>query len=72
LKQRQFQILGDEHIHEKLGDDGWKKLADKLSEFFKEGKYFEGISWLLEELAEHLRIHFPKKSALEENREKQS
>jgi uncharacterized membrane protein len=60
LKSRQFQILGDEHIHQKLGEKGWSDLSDKLSGNFREGKFFEGIRFLLDDLEEHLKTHFSK------------
>lgn len=60
LKSRQFQILGDEHIHQKLGEKGWNDLSDRLSRNFREKKFFEGIRFLLNDLEEHFRAHFSK------------
>jgi uncharacterized membrane protein len=60
LEDRQFQILGDEHIHAKIGENGWKRLAEDLSRFFKEGKFYEGLDQLLDDLEIDLKTHFSK------------
>lgn len=60
LKSRQFQLLGDEHIHDKMGEEGWNRMAAALSESFKDGKFFEGISRMLDDLGEQLKRHFQK------------
>lgn len=60
LKQKQFQILGDAHIHEKIGEDGWNRLAARLSERFKAGHFDDGIRDFLDEVSKTLEHHFPK------------
>lgn len=60
LKARQFQLLGDKHIHEKIGEKGWNDLAKTLSESFKEGNFYEGLEQLLDDLEIDLSTHFAR------------
>jgi len=61
LEDRRFQLLGDERIHEKMGEKGWNGLARILSESFGEGNYFEGLEKVLDDLEIELKTHFPKR-----------
>ncbi len=60
VESRQFQILGDQDIHEKITEGGWNRLATSLSEFFKAEKFYEGLIALLDDLEKHLSTHFAK------------
>ncbi|HLN57117.1 MAG TPA: TPM domain-containing protein [Thermoanaerobaculia bacterium] len=61
-KLRRFQILGDTGIHEKCGDDFWKKTAAELESHFRRGEFTEGIAKAIEKTGGVLAIHFPRET----------
>lgn len=62
LKDHQFAILGDQGIHEKVGNDFWKKEAYLLRSHFADQRILEGIETCIGEIGESLRHHFPYSS----------
>lgn len=58
-RSRNFAILGDSGIHERCGDDFWKKSAEKLSAHFRGGKFTDGLVETIGELGRVLAEHFP-------------
>ncbi len=61
LKEKQFYILADQGIHEKVGDETWHKIRDEIQHKFKEGHFSEGILWGIEHVGQVLTKHFPIK-----------
>ena len=61
-KQKQFAIIGDKGIDNVLEHGFWEKSKDKMQEFFKEGKYGEGIISGIQSVAETLKSQFPYQS----------
>ncbi len=61
-RSRNFAILGDSGIHEKCGDDFWKKAAEKLSAHFRDGKFTDGLVETIGELGSVLAAHFPREA----------
>ena len=59
-RSRNFAILGDAGIHEKCGDDFWKRAAESLSAHFRGGRFTEGLVETIEELGRILAAHFPR------------
>jgi uncharacterized membrane protein len=57
--RRRFVVLGDEGIHQKVGQDFWDKLVAAMSEDFKEGKFNEGLERGIGECGRLLAAHFP-------------
>ncbi|HEU4553158.1 MAG TPA: TPM domain-containing protein [Chitinophaga sp.] len=66
LKDRQFAILGDKGIHEKVGDHFWQKEAHLLKIHFSHQRTVEGMEECIREIGETLQAHFPY-SAGDEN-----
>jgi uncharacterized membrane protein len=62
LKERQFYILADKGIHEKVSEETWLKIRDNIQERFKDGHFSEGILWGIEHVGKILTEHFPIKS----------
>jgi uncharacterized membrane protein len=62
LKDRQFQILADEGINEKVAPDTWQEQANILIDYFKNEKYTEGIIALIRNMGKILTEHFPVKT----------
>ncbi|RFS18941.1 TPM domain-containing protein [Chitinophaga silvatica] len=59
IKDHQFAILGDQGIHDKVGNDFWTKEADLLIGHFQRNRIVEGIEACIEEIGASLRTHFP-------------
>ena len=66
-KDRQFAILGDQGIHEKVGDDFWAKEAALLISHFQENHIIEGIEACIEEIGASLRAFFPHEAGNDAN-----
>jgi uncharacterized membrane protein len=66
LKDRQFAILGDKGIHEKVGDHFWQKEAHLLKIHFSRQRVVEGMEECIREIGGTLQAHFPY-SAGDEN-----
>ncbi len=61
LKEKQFQILADQGINEKVKQETWDEIANTLSLTFKKGDYFNGLIKALLEIGKILTLHFPIK-----------
>jgi uncharacterized membrane protein len=62
LQDHQFAILGDEGIHQKVGNDFWKKEAQLLRSHFSQQRILEGMEACIREIGESLQQHFPYES----------
>ena len=54
-----FAIIGDEGIHQKVGQDFWNKLVAAMAGDFMAGKFNEGLIRGIEECGRLLAVHFP-------------
>jgi uncharacterized membrane protein len=59
--RRRFVILGDEGIHQKVGQEFWDKTAAAISERFKSGDFTGGLVHGIEEAGKQLAAHFPRR-----------
>jgi uncharacterized membrane protein len=57
--RRKFTILGDQGIHDKVGQDFWNGIAAVLSEKFHDGDYTGGLVAAIDAVGEQLASHFP-------------
>lgn len=62
LKDRQFAILGDEGIHQIVGDSFWQKQLAELRAYFGQGRFVEGIAQCVRAIGGSLQQHFPYQS----------
>ncbi len=62
LKEKQFYILADSGINEKVEQAKWDKIRDQMQEKFKKGYFAEGILLGIEKVGIELAHHFPIKS----------
>ncbi len=58
-KDQQCFILGDQGIHQFVGDEFWHKQCQSMISYFKEKQYTIGIVSVIEQIGEELSIHFP-------------
>jgi uncharacterized membrane protein len=57
--RKKFVVLGDQGIHEKVGQEFWDRIAAALSAKFREGDFTGGLVRGIEEVGEQLSVHFP-------------
>ena len=57
--RRSFVVLGDQGIHEKVGQDFWNGIAAHVSRHFREGNFTEGLVHGITEVGRQLAAHFP-------------
>ncbi|MCL4550492.1 MAG: TPM domain-containing protein [Bacteroidetes bacterium] len=62
LSDRQFYILADQGIHEKVGNETWDKLRDEIQNKFQSGNFCDGILWGVDRVGKILTKHFPIKT----------
>jgi uncharacterized membrane protein len=61
LKERQFYILADTAINNKVTENTWHKIKDEIQEYFIKGMFAKGILHGVEETGKVLAEHFPVK-----------
>lgn len=61
LKDREFYILPDVGISEKIPQSFWNELAEEAENSFREKNFFEGIIKVLRKCGDVLAEHFPRK-----------
>lgn len=59
LNKRQFVILGDRGIHEKVEKDFWKSVALQVERHFAQGEFVKGVVSGIIAIGEKLKTHFP-------------
>ena len=58
-EDREFAIIGDDGIHQKVGDDFWNSVRDEMQAQFKEKKFVEGLIAGISAAGKKLAEHFP-------------
>jgi uncharacterized membrane protein len=59
LDDRQFAIIGDQGIHEKVGENFWDKEKDEMTIYFKQGDIIGGIVYFINQIGAKLKEFFP-------------
>jgi uncharacterized membrane protein len=59
LKDRQFAILGDAGINEKVPDGFWDDISALMMKHFKAGDFVTGLVEGVREAGQQLKAHFP-------------
>lgn len=59
FRDRQLAILGDEGIHQKVGDDFWRKQLAAMREAFRKEQYVPGITAAVRSIGDSLKTYFP-------------
>lgn len=59
-EDRQFVILGDKGIDEKVPAGFWDEIAGRLTIRFKSGEFTDGIVDAIEAAGQHLQAYFPR------------
>ena len=67
MKDHQLAILGDEGIHNKLGNEYWNTEARKMISKFNKENYADGIKEVVTDIGEALTQHFPYNNDTDKN-----
>ena len=67
IQNKNFAILGDKGINEKVASNFWDTTKDVVLENFKMGKFKEGLVTGITSAGEQLRSHFPYDEANDSN-----
>lgn len=59
LTNREFLLYGDEGIHEKVGQDFWDDVRDRMLEKFKQDRFGDGLAEGIELVGKKLAKFFP-------------
>ncbi len=58
LADRSFAVLGDEAIHQRVGDSFWKEITQAMQQHFSSGQFLEGLKQAIREIGESFQKHF--------------
>jgi len=61
-RARQFAVIGDAGVHQRCGDELWRRLAEEMSAHFKAEKFTDGIVSVVRKSGELLAEHFPRRN----------
>jgi uncharacterized membrane protein len=59
VEDKQFCIIGDAGINEKVADDFWEDITANAIQLFKDGKFAEGMVSAIHQSGEELKADFP-------------
>jgi len=62
-RAHKFAILGDKAIHEKCGEQLWRRLADKMRAHFQNEKFTDALVDAIQDVGNVLAAEFPRTSA---------
>jgi uncharacterized membrane protein len=57
-RARQFALIGDRALHERVGDAFWNQLTGEMRSYFVYDQIVEGIVAVVERLGQAFRTHF--------------
>ena len=67
VKDRKFSVVGDEAMHEKVGNQYWKVITQQLHNDFQQANYGNGIIKAVETIGATLAKYFPNVDELDRN-----
>lgn len=62
FKDHKCSIIGDQGIHQYVGDTFWRRVCDEMISCFKRAQYNEGILTAIEHIGKELALHFPRQA----------
>jgi uncharacterized membrane protein len=61
-RAHKFAVIGDRAIHEKCGEEFWRRVVDLMAAHFRNEKFSHALVEAIEEIGKLLAAHFPKGS----------
>jgi uncharacterized membrane protein len=62
-RAHKFAIVGDQAIHEKCGEEFWRRVVDAMRVHFQNEKFNHALTEAINEVGKVLAAHFPRTSA---------
>jgi uncharacterized membrane protein len=62
-RAHKFAVLGDKAIHEKCGEEFWRRIVDEMRTHFQNEKFGHALMEAINEIGSVLATHFPKTPA---------
>jgi uncharacterized membrane protein len=62
-RAHKFAIVGDKAIHEKCGEEFWRRVLDGMRVHFQNEKFSHALTEAINEVGKVLATHFPRTSA---------
>ena len=59
-KARQYAIVGDRGLHERVGEQFWNDVVRESRQYFAEGNVFEGVRTAVRRIGDALHTYFPQ------------
>ena len=59
IKDKQFAILGDVGINQKVQEGFWNNISEMMMEYFRKGEFVKGLIEGVKEAGVQLKVHFP-------------
>ncbi len=67
IEDKQAAVFGDAGIHQKVGEDYWKDVVEKMLHQFKQEKLLDGMCTAIAQLGEALTASFPYNKDTDKN-----
>ncbi len=67
VKDKQFAVIGDEAIHQKVDAEYWKAISNELHQNLRDGNPFQAIVKAVQHIGQTLAIYFPDIDNLNKN-----
>jgi uncharacterized membrane protein len=61
-RAHKFAVVGDKAIHEKCGEEFWRRIVDGMRVHFQNEKFSHALVEAIKEIGKLLAAHFPKTS----------
>lgn len=61
VADRKLAVIGDQAIHERVGEGYWQRLVADVTRHFREERPRDGFLHAVREVGEALRRHFPRR-----------
>jgi uncharacterized membrane protein len=58
----QFAVIGDQAIHEKCGDELWRRIVEQMREHFRNENFTDALVEAIHEIGTVLATQFPKQA----------
>ncbi len=58
-RSHRFTVLGDEELHQKVGEGFWEDVVARMAEHFADDRFGDGMAAGIEWVGEQLARHFP-------------
>lgn len=62
FKPHHLAVIGDQAIHEKVGQEFWQTVYDAMKQFCQQGQYTDAVCAGIKQVEEQLAHHFPYQS----------